>query len=151
MHEESSHGSRMKYNVMVNEIDRIVRNSSPHLPWEESIVPSITYFLKRMTYSGYSQKFMIDSLNGALDKYDVRKRRFEEGQSYYDVSDLSNRKKKADNPHDWYKEEDKYESVLFVEPTWKSNLKVQVEKLLKKYHLKIKVVERVGETVKSIL
>ena len=38
-----------------------------------------------------------------------------------------------------------------MEPTWKSNLKVQVEKLLKKYHLKIKVVERVGETVKSIL
>ena len=61
------------------------------------------------------------------------------------------RGKKAENPHDWYKEEGKYESVLFVEPTWKSSLKVQVEKLLKKYHLKIKVVEWVGETVKGIL
>ena len=150
MHENSSHSARMKYNVMVNEIDRVMRNTSPHLAWEDSIVPSVSYYMKRMAYSGYSQQFMVRTLKCALEKYDIRKKRFDDGHSYYDLSDLPGKKKK-DNPHDWYKEDGRYESVLFVEPTEKSSLKIMFEKLLKKYQLKIKVVERVGETVKSIL
>ena len=53
--------------------------------------------------------------------------------------------------HDWYKEGEKYESVLFVEATPHSEYKSKVEVLVKKRDLKIKVVERVGQTVKRIL
>ena len=150
MHETSSHSTRMKYNVMVNEIDRIMRNCSPHLTWEECIVPSVSHYMKRMVYSGYSQRFICDALRGAIAKYDVRKQRFDNGLSYYDLSDIPGGKQ-SDNPHEWYKEDGKYESVLFLEPTPKSQLKIQIEKLLRKYKLKIKVVERVGETVKQLL
>ena len=48
MHSHSSHGERMKKNVMINEIDRIMRNSSPHLTWNETIIPSVEYYIRRM-------------------------------------------------------------------------------------------------------
>ena len=54
MHENSSHSLRMKRNVMINEIDRIFRNCSLHLTWEDDIVPSVSYFMKHMFFSGYS-------------------------------------------------------------------------------------------------
>ena len=59
--------------------------------------------------------------------------------------------RKTENPQDWYKVEGSYERVHFVKSTWKLSLKVRVEMLFKKYHLKTKVVEWVGETSKSIL
>ena len=45
----------------------------------------------------------------------------------------------------------KVESVLFVEATPHSEYKSKVEVLVKKHDLKIKIVERVGQTVKHIL
>ena len=54
MNESSSHGAQMKFHVMVNELDRIMRIISPYLKWEESVVPSLDYFIKRMSFSGYS-------------------------------------------------------------------------------------------------
>ena len=46
---DSSHSMQMKINVLANEIDRIMRNCSPHIKWEDGIVPHVSYFMKRMT------------------------------------------------------------------------------------------------------
>ena len=147
MNESSSHGMRMKFNVMVNELDRIMRNHSPYLNWEDSIVPNLDYFIMRMVYSGYSKVFVHDALLKALQKYDLRMNRYHEGQSYYDLSDLSSRKKGKD----WYVVENKYESVMFVEATKNSLYKQNVQRLVKKHNLKIRVVERAGQTLKTVL
>ena len=66
MHRYSSHGERMKKNVMINEMDRIMRNCSPHLTWNKTIIPSVKYYVKRMLYSGYSKFFIYGCLSIAL-------------------------------------------------------------------------------------
>ena len=148
MHSHSSHGERMKKNVMINEIDRIMRNSSPHLTWNETIIPSVEYYVRRMLYSGYSKLFIYDCLSIALKKYDARVNRFQEGKSYYELRDeRENVKKKVD----WYVEEGKFESVMFVEATVDSHYKKNVEKLVQKHKLRVRVVERAGQTVKQVL
>ena len=149
MHSDTSHSQRMQYNVIVNEMDRITRNCSPHLDWDISVVPSFSYFVKRMVYSGYSKKIVYETLSKALDKYDIRIERFDAGYSYYDISDPSKKKRKG---HEWYKgDNNEYESVMFVEATPESTYKNEVQKLVKKHKLKIRVVERAGVTIQRIL
>ena len=150
MNESSSHGAQMKFHVMVNELDRIMRNVSPYLKWEESVVPSLDYFIKRMSFSGYSKFFMHRALVKALQKYDLRMNRFLAGQSYYTLKDVDTRSRNKKRK-DWYVEKDKYESVMFVEATPNSTYKENVKKLVKKHKLKVRVVERAGETLKSAL
>ena len=65
------------------------------------------------------QRFIHDALERAIEKYDIRIRQFEEGGSYYDISD-PNKKQKGE---EWYIEGGKYESVMFVEAVPGSNLK----------------------------
>jgi len=74
--------------------------------------------------------------------------RYKDGKSYYDINELKNKK----IGKNWYVEEGKYESpVIFVEATPKSEYSKNVRKLVQKHKLKIRVVEKAGETVKQIL
>ena len=148
MHENSSHSMRMKFNVLVNEFDRIVRNCTPHLDWNDTVVPHLSYFVKRMVFSGYSHQFCFDTLNKALQKYDIRKEQFDNGESYYNIGIPTDHKKS----NDWYRgDNNEFDSVMFVEASPDSHYKSEVEKLVKKNKLKIKVIERAGQTVKQLL
>ena len=147
MHQESSHGERMKFHVMINEMDRIMRNTSPYLLFEDSLKPSLEYFVKRMRYSGYSKLFIHDTIVKAFEKFDVRIDRHSEGKSYYNLEELTNRVKGKE----WYKENGKFEAVMFVEATPKSEYLRNVKKLVTKHKLKIKVVEKAGQTIKQVL
>ena len=53
---KSSHPIQMKKNVMINEIMRILRNCNRFCPWEET-ANHISYFMKRLQFSGYDQDF----------------------------------------------------------------------------------------------
>ena len=108
----------------------------------------IKYFMQRLKFCGYSTDFRHKVLQKAIRLYDARKKNVLEGKSYYELNDGS---ASEENKHDWYKEGDKNESVLFVEATPRSEYKEKVEVLVKKYDLKIKVVERVGQTIKKML
>jgi hypothetical protein len=151
MDERSSHNENVKFHVMVNEVDRILKNCSVYLDWKVEAVKHASYYMRRMQYSGYSEKVRYSVLRKALDKYDTRVQAHQEGRTMYgpEVRGREKKKRGARN-HDWYKE-DKYESVMFVEATPKSVLKDKVERLVTKHKLKIKVVERVGTTVQRIL
>jgi hypothetical protein len=83
-----------------------------------------------------------------MKRYDLRMRNIDDGKSYYVLEKGNNQ---VDDNHDWYKEGDTYESVLFVEATPDSDYRKRVEAIVKKHDMKIKVVERVGQTVKSML
>ena len=146
--ESSSHGERMKVNVMINECDRIMRICSPHLGWDQEILPHLSHFVKRLKYCGYSNEFRHNVLSKSMKRYDLRMRNVDDGKSYYVLEKGNN---KVDDKHDWYKEGDTYESVLFVQATPDSDYRKKVEAIVKKHDMKIKVVERVGQTVKSML
>ena len=144
MHQMSSHSESMKFNVFVNEVLRILRNCSPHTEWKDEAAMHVTYFMRRMQYSGYSEDVRFRVVSEALRKYDEKVRT---------GSVLCGRqgvKSKAEK-REWYKSDGKYDSVMFVEATPDSQLKKEVEKIVRRHKVKIRVVERVGTTTKRVL
>ena len=73
-----SHDSRTKASVMVNESFRILQNYSVFLEWRE-VAEHLTYFMRRLQYSGYIQSFRFEILVKALKKYDGRIREYDRG------------------------------------------------------------------------
>ena len=70
----SSHSMTTKVNVMTNEISRILKNCSRYLEWRET-AEKVTYFMKRLEYSGYDEVFRLRILQKALSVYDRKVRR----------------------------------------------------------------------------
>ena len=64
----SSHPHEMKVKVMTNEIMRILRNCNEYCPWEE-VSEHVSYFMKRLQFSGYDQKFRYNVTRAALKKH----------------------------------------------------------------------------------
>ena len=127
----------------------IMCNCSPHIEWNSEILPHLTYFMQRLKYCHYYIYFRHKVLSKAMKIYDLRMQNLLEGKSY--VLKDNTAKTSQETRNDWYKEGEKYESVLFVEATPHSEYKSKVEVLVKKHDLKIKVVEIVGQTVNHML
>ena len=72
MHRMSSHSDNMKVSVFVNEVLRILRNCSPYSLWKEEAARHLTYFMRRMQYSGFSETTRFQVLSAALRKYDEK-------------------------------------------------------------------------------
>ena len=70
---------------------------------------------------------------------------FREGDNKIDRPYNSKKKR------EWYKEDGKYDSVLFVQPTPGSVLKKKVQAAAKRNGVMMKVVERAGSTMKKVL
>ena len=51
----------------------------------------------------------------------------------------------------WYKGSDKYDCVMFVQPTKNSELKRKIQEIAKRNKMKVRVVERAGLTMKKVL
>ena len=51
----------------------------------------------------------------------------------------------------WYKGDDKYDSVMFVQPTVGSKLKREVQRIAKRNEVRVKVIEKAGLTMKKAL
>ena len=144
MHYRSSHSDNMKVSVFINEVLRILRNCSPYTVWKEEAARHLSYFMRRMQYSGYSEETRFTVLSSALRKYD-------EKATSGNVLNHHHMAKSQAEKLEWYREGGKYDSVMFVEATPQSQLKKEVEKVLRRHKVKIKVVERVGTTVKRAL
>ena len=61
------------------------------------------------------------------------------------------KREKRGKKYKWYASDGKYDSVIFVEATPKAEFKKKVQSVVKRYGVKMKVVERVGTTVKGLL
>ena len=125
----------MKVNVLVNEVLRIMRNCSQHLP-EEVRTGHLQYLMNRMQFSGYPQSY----------RHEVMSRAFKKREADSDRRQPRRQKDKRK----WYNEE-KYDGVMFVEVTLNGELKRRVEKACKRNGAKIKVVEKISSTVKKEL
>ena len=152
MASRSAHGENTKRNVMVNELCRIMKNCSLYIPWEE-VAQKLSYYVRRMEYSGYEEQFRYTVVKMALGRHKRRLGRWlEEGTMYAEYrSDRERRESRNEKKRDWYKNDKKYDSVMFVQPTEGSELKKRVQQIAKKNGVKLKVVEKAGQTAKKVL
>ena len=151
INERSAHGDQAKHNIIVNELCRILKNCSIHLSWEETS-EQMSYFVKRLQYSGYSKQFRYETISKALNKHDQRIAQYQTGGTMFPAkSDKDMTKKKKKKKMEWYTDKDKYESVMFVEETNGGILREEMQKIVRKNKLKIKIVEKAGMTVKRMI
>jgi hypothetical protein len=152
IHERSSHPNTMKLNVLVNEGLRILRNTSPFLGWEEA-QKHLQYFVHRMQFSGYDKTMRASVIKKILQKYDAKLQAYTNTNKMYrsrkDQYD-ERRKIKEAKKSGWYDKE-KYDGVLFVDVTDKGEMKREIQKVCKKNKMKVKVVEKMRQTVKNEL
>ena len=150
IHERSSHPSKMKYNVLVNEGLRILRNTSIHLDWEESR-QHLQYFVHRMQFSGYDQARRTNVIQKVLRKWDEKMRKYEITNKMYQSRKEQydeRRKVKEAKQNNWYDRE-KYDGVMFVDVTENGEMLNEVKKVVKRNKMKIKVVEKMRSTLKT--
>ena len=151
MEMRSAHGDNTKRNVMMNEICRIMKNCSVYLGWDE-VASKVSYFVKRMAYCGYDEKFRYNVVKLAVGRHKKRVERWEKGEGMFeDCPGERERLEAAESKRRWYKNDKKHDSVMFVQPTPNSQLKKSIQVIARKNGLKIKVVEKAGQTVKKVL
>ena len=120
--------------------------------WEEAR-NHLQHFVDRMQFSGYDKTVKAKVIQKILQKYDAKIRTYNEvGKMYRSRKEQydERRKLKDLNKSRWYNTE-KYDSVLFVDVTKNSELMREVQQCCKKYKMKVKVVEKMGRTIKSEL
>ena len=69
----------------------------------------------------------------------------------YPTRSEEEKRKRRKERQEWYRKNGKYDSVMFVEATPDGAMKETIQRLSDKHQMRIKVVERVGRTVKQIL
>ena len=137
INERSSHPVNMKKNVLVNEVMRILRNCNSFLKWEET-ADHISYFMKRLQFSGYDQEFRYEVVRKALKKQEEERTENQSGNN-----EAKRQKKKR-----WYEEANK---VMFVQATKGGELKREIERCAKKNKVGLKVVEKVTHNIRKEL
>ena len=153
INERSSLPLRTKRTILTMEALRIQLRCSPELP-KKNVTEHLNEFTRKLQYSGYNQKFRGEIINSALQKYKHIKDLDEKGkQPLYrpkewnrEEREKSRRRKKGN----WFKKGGD-ENVLFIPATPKSELRKRYEQTIKETNIKIKVVERAGRTLKSLL
>ena len=139
----SAYPENMKINVLVNEALRIMRNCSQHLD-RRVVTQHLQYFVKRMQYSGYPQEYRYEVLSRAFKVESNSRRRPEE------TDEERRRRREEKKRRGWY-DRNKFDGVMFVNVTPNSELKHRVQDACRRNKMKIKVVEKMNQTVKTTL
>ena len=127
-----------------------MKNCSVYLKWEE-VAEKVSYFVRRMAYCGYNAAFRYAVVKIAVGRYRRRLEKWKRGEGMFeDCREEGERIYAAAKKRDWYKG-DKYDTVMFVQPTKDSQLKKKIQLLARKNGVKVKVVEKAGQTVKKEL
>ena len=128
-------------------------NCSPDVPWDRVITHAKTMVL-RMQYSGYSKKFRHEVVNAALKAYDEIQRKANNGERPlyrpYDWNREERDKAKKNKVNDWYGQGG-YQSVIFVPSTPGSVLQQRYQSEVDRQGLRIRVVEKAGRSIKSMI
>ena len=143
-----------KRTVLTQDLLRIIMRCSPELPWHVKKTHIEEYSL-RMQYSGYQEKFRSEIVRSAINAYLKIKRQVRKGKRpLYRTKEWRKKdraKEKRKKKSTWYRKNEEYKSVLFVQPTKYSTLKRKYEEIIKKSKCKIKVIERAGVSVSQKL
>ena len=144
----------MKKNILINEVHRILQNCSSELEWED-IVPHLNYFVKQMIFSGYNISMRYKVMKKAIDIHKKKERNRGENKNNRFVPSREVReerlKKKQEKKSRWSMKEGSHETIMFTEMTEDSELKNRIQIAAKRNKIKIKVQERPGTKLKSII
>lgn len=132
----------MKKNVMVNEIMRILRNCNEFCQWKE-VAEHISYFMRRLQFSGYDQTFRYEVVKNALKK----RERINTPTTENSVNDA----REVKNKNKWFHKNDKADAVMFVQATRDEELKKEIQKCAEKNKINLKVIEKVENSVRKEL
>ena len=150
---KSAFSWRQKRTVLTQELLRVLLNCSPDIPWDRVITHANTMVL-RMQYSGYSKKFRHEVVNAALKAYDEIQRKAKNGERPlyrpYDWNREERDKAKKNKVNDWYGRGG-YQSVIFVPSTPGSVLQQRYQSEVDRQGLRIRVVEKAGRSIKSMI
>ena len=135
----SSHPVRMKKNVMTNEIMRILRNCNEFCPWEE-VAQHISYFMKRLQFSGYDQDFRYEVAKKGMWKHRLKQQQ-ENTRSLDQQQPTMSKKKK------WFQKSGNADAVMFVPATEDEELKKEVQRCADRNKMNLKVIEKVENSI----
>ena len=136
INERSSHPENMKRNVLTNEVLRILRNCNEYHPWNET-ADHISYFMKRLQFSGYNQEFRYSVLKKAIKRYEARQQ--ETGRT--EQPTRIKRKNHQNNN----------ETVMFVQATPNEEMKKEIQRCAGKHKIALRIQEKVNSSVKREL
>ena len=146
----------IKFSTYRQEVTRILRNTSFHLPWSHK-AKLLTNFSWQLKVSGYPQNFRSKILSEGLAGFlKMVKTRAETGTEINRPGDVIRQQKKKTSKNDWFnKGESLYDSVLFVPATPHSALAKLLQNHEKQNNQgrssRIKIVERAGISLKNVL
>ena len=153
VHARSSLPWSSKRTVLTQEVLRILLRCSPDLPWEVTR-KHVETFVLRMQYSGYKQKFRAEVVKSALKAYrNIINLDSQGRQPLYRPKDWKRKERQEERRNkkvNWYKKGGNL-SVIFVPATPTSELRKRYEKVVKETGLGIRVVEKSGRMMKSIV
>ena len=153
IHRNSANPLRSKYNILIADLVRVMRNVSQKCPDEERKL-KVEEYIRRMQYSGYTKRERAEVYKKAKAKFDDMIKKSNDGtQPLYRSKDWhANERKemKKTKKKEWYTR-DGSEAVFFVETTPDGTLAEACKKAFKNAGLKVKVIERTGKTVKAAL
>ena len=110
-------------------------------PWDV-VTDHISYFTKRLQFSGYDQQFRYEIVRKALKKYD---------QSNLVTENHENRTPTTKNRKDWYSKDNKTDAVMFVQATKNETLKKEIQQCASKNKLNLKIIEKVDNNLRRKL
>ena len=150
IHNNSAISRGSKMNILVNELLRVLRNTSVRVD-EKERSKHIQHFINKMQLSGYDQE-------DRIKVYTKAKKIFTEkvnGAELYPHNDKFTRRKEKTRDKDFQKKMwfscGRYKSVFFVDATPNGELAKQCQKVLNKCDLPIKVMEKTGKSLKKLL
>ena len=144
---------KIKRTIITQEILRILLRCSPDLPWDTT-TEHVNEYMKRLQFSHYSKKFREEVWRSAMKAYEsiIEKDRNGEQPLYRPRhwKRTERRKRKRAQKENWYRKGGN-KTVIFVPSTPHSQLKKKYQDIVEKTGLKVKIVEKSGKTLKSII
>lgn len=142
----------VKRTVMTQEILRILLNCSINLPWE-TLAKHVSNMTLRMQFSGYGKGFRHQVVKSALSAYETLLEKAHNGERpLYRPREWKREERdreKRTKAQRWYNKD--YDSVLFIPATPNGELKKEVQQEISRSRVKIKVIERNGTPLTSLL
>ena len=150
IHKNSALSNQSKINILVNDLVRVMKNTSLRVNGEEKRT-NIQHYMNKMQFSGYEKDERIKVYKRAKKIFEGR---IEKSEVYPHKNKFSKIKEqtreKLQQKKAWYAKR-KYKSVFYVDTTPNNHLAKQCQQILDKCEVPIKVMEKTGESIKKLL
>ena len=116
---------------------RILRKCNEYYPWEE-VAGHISYYIKRLQFSGYDQTFRYE-----VAKIALKKQQKSAGENLRNQSQTDNNKNK------WFQRNGEKDAVMFVQATENEQLKKEIQQAADRNKISLKIIEKVDNNIRK--